>query len=181
MIFLRHPVPAVPPGICYGRLDLDIAEEGHAQIERALAATPRFGRIFASPARRCRGLALALAERDGIAVVYDERLWEMHMGEWEGLAWADIPREHAEPWLKDPLNLPTPGGECFADVQRRVIAAFAEAEAGADTAIVCHAGPIRAVQMAWHGLSFRQAFSSTPPYSEPIELSPPQGLRRPAT
>jgi alpha-ribazole phosphatase len=171
MFFLRHPAPDVQPGICYGQLDLDIAKEGHVQIDRALAVAPKFRRIVASPALRCRKLALALAERDCLEPVFDERLWEMHMGEWEGLAWTGIPREHTEPWLKDPFNLPTPGGECFADLQRRVLQAVDGADA--DTAFVCHAGPIRAVQMAWHGLSFREAFSSTPPYAEPIAIHPP--------
>lgn len=178
MFFLRHPTPHVKPGVCYGRLDLDIAEQGHAEIERAATATPKIRRIIASPALRCRKLALTLAGRDGIEPVFDERLWEMHMGEWEGLAWADIPREASATWLKDPVNLPTPGGECFADLQARVLAAIADADG--ETAIVCHAGPIRAVQMAWHGLTFREAFSTSPRYCEPIELHPPENLSKPA-
>lgn len=177
MIFLRHPSPGVEPGTCYGRLDLDIAEEGHTQIERALECTPRIGRLIASPALRCRKLAMALADRDDVEPVFDERLWEMNMGEWEGLLWRDIPREDSEPWLVDPENLPTPGGESFRDLQVRVMNALAEIgpalETSGETAIVCHAGPIRAVQMAWHGLTFREAFAAAPPYAEPIELHPP--------
>lgn len=181
MIFLRHPSPKVEPGICYGRLDLDIAEEGHAQIARALEATPKVARILASPALRCRKLAEALAEREGVTPVFDERLWEMHMGEWEGLLWRDIPREVSEPWVADPFNLPTPGGESFRDVQSRVLEAIddpgreaAARTAPTQTAVVCHAGPIRAVQMAWQGISFREAFSAAPGYCEPIELHPPK-------
>lgn len=173
MLFLRHPKPEVEPGLCYGRTDLDIGEEGRQQIRRALEQTPKVASIVASPALRCRALTLALAERDGVEPGFDERLWEMHMGEWEGLPWAQIPRALSEPWLKDPFNLPTPGGECFRDVQSRVLAAIGEVDA--DTAIICHAGPIRAVQMAWLGLSFRQAFASTPAYAEPLELFPPSG------
>ena len=172
MIFLRHPSPRVEPGICYGRLDLDIADEGPEQIARALELTPKVTRLIASPALRCRKLAEALAERDDVNLVLDERLWEMNMGDWEGLMWRDIPRELSEPWIRDPYNLPTPGGESFRDVQVRVLEALENAEP--DTVIVCHAGPIRAVQMAWHGLSFHDAFASTPGYAEPIELHPPQ-------
>lgn len=172
MIFLRHPSPKVEPGICYGRLDLDIAEHGHEQIARALETTPRITRMLASPALRCRALAQALAERDDVEPVFDERLWEMDMGEWEGRAWRDIPREVSEPWIADPYNLPTPGGECFRDLQLRVLDALADA--GRETVIVCHAGPIRAMQMAWYGLTFREAFADTPQYAEPIELHPPE-------
>lgn len=176
MIFLRHPSPRVEPGTCYGRLDLDIAEEGAGQIAHALETTPRFTHLLASPALRCRALAQALCERESVRPVFDERLWEMDMGAWEGRAWRDIPLEETAEWIKDPVNLPTPGGESFLDLQRRVAAAIAEADHAslASTVVVCHAGPIRAMQMAWNGLSFREAFAAAPPYSEPIELHPPE-------
>ncbi|MCB1387363.1 MAG: histidine phosphatase family protein [Nitratireductor sp.] len=175
MIFLRHPAPDIAPGICYGRTDLDIAEVGHGQIEAALRSTPRLARIVASPALRCRKLALALAERDRLEVRFDARLWEMHMGDWEGLAWKSIDRSLTEAWLADPVNNATPGGEAFADLQRRVAAAIGELEDGLalQTAIVCHAGPIRATQMAWRGLSFSEAFAETPPYATPLRLLKP--------
>jgi alpha-ribazole phosphatase len=175
MIFLRHPTPLVDPGVCYGRTDLDIAEIGHEQIRLALSTTPMVKRVVASPALRCRKLALALGERDGITVEFDERLWEMHMGEWEGIPWAKIDRSVSEKWLKDPVNLPTPGGESFSDLQQRVSLAVEERndDLAMYTAIVCHAGPIRATQMAWDNISFADAFASTPPYAEPLRLLHP--------
>lgn len=179
MIFLRHPEPDVPPGTCYGRTDLDITEAGREQIALAVEATPPLSRIVASPALRCRSLAEALAERDGIMPVFDERLWEMHMGDWEGLPWRDIPPEVASHWMKDPVTIKVPGGECFADLQLRVGAAIGELLDGDihQTAIVCHAGPIRAVQMLWQGLSFREAFAEAPSYATPIRLLPPSDPR----
>lgn len=171
LIFLRHPRPDVEPGICYGRLDLDIHQDGHAQIEAAVEKTPKVTRIVASPALRCRKLTLELASQNEVEPVFDERLWEMHMGDWEGLPWKEIPRELSETWLKDPFNLPCPGGESFAQVQTRVLDAVSGL--GPETAIVCHAGPIRALQMAWQGLTFREAFASTPAFAEPMVLSRP--------
>lgn len=169
MIFLRHPRPGIDPGICYGRLDIGIHEEGREQISCAIKAAPPARLLLASPALRCRDLAQAIAARDGLEIAYDERLWEMHMGDWEGLAWKDIPRELSEHWLNDPFNRACPNGECFRDVQERVLAALAgHAD---DVMVVCHAGPIRAVQMAWQNLSFAQAFASTPPYASPLEIS----------
>ena len=172
MIFLRHPRPDVEPGICYGRLDLDIHEDGHAQIDVAVGATPRIRNLIASPAKRCRKLALALADHQGLEVTFDDRLWEMHMGEWEGIPWRDIPRETSESWLKDPFNRACPGGESFCQVQARVLKALDGVEF--ETAIICHAGPIRAVQMAWQGLTFAEAFAQAPPYAEPLRITPPQ-------
>ena len=175
MIFLRHPTPHVEQGICYGRTDLDIAPIGHEQIDKALESTPKFTRIVASPALRCRKLTLSLAERENLKPVFDERLWEMNMGDWEGLAWKAIDRNASEEWLKDPINNSTPNGEAFRDLQKRVLECIGELmdEQAQSTVVVCHAGPIRATQMHWHGISFREAFAETPPYSEPIRLMHP--------
>ncbi len=182
MIFLRHPTPDIAPGICYGRTDMDIAEIGHSEIAQALLDTPPLTRIIASPALRCRKLALQLAEREDLKPQYDERLWEMNMGDWEGLAWRDIDRDKTEIWLQDTHNNSTPNGECFREVEQRVNQCIAEiiTNIASDNdldhnqiAIICHASPIRATQMAWEGLSFRQAFSQSPPYATPIIINPP--------
>ncbi|MEM7215301.1 MAG: histidine phosphatase family protein [Pseudomonadota bacterium] len=171
MIFLRHPTPDVEPGTCYGQTDLDIATIGHEQIANAVKLTPRIARVMASPALRCRKLAMSIAERDQVEITYDERLWEMHMGEFEGMLWKDIDREKSSEWFKDPFNNRTPGGESFAEVQTRVLEALQEADM--DTAIVCHAGVIRATQMAWENKTFREVFDAMPPYAEPMRILPP--------
>jgi len=170
MIFLRHPTPEVKAGMCYGRTDLDIAEIGHSQIDLALKTTPKVTQILASPALRCRKLATLLGERDGVEPQFDERLWEMNMGEFEGVMWADIDRAVSEKWMADPMNNPTPGGESFADVQKRALAALEIAHT--QTAIVCHAGVIRSIQMAWQGKTFREVFDEMPAYAEPIRILP---------
>lgn len=171
MIFLRHPTPDVEPGTCYGQTDLDIAKIGHEQIKLAVQSTPKVTKILASPALRCRKLALSIAERDQIEIRFDERLWEMHMGEFEGMMWKDIDREVSAKWFEDPFNNRTPGGESFADVQNRVLEALQVADM--ETAIICHAGVIRATQMAWEDKTFREVFDQMPPYAEPIRITPP--------
>lgn len=178
MIFLRHPTPDIPQGICYGQSDMDIAPEGHAQIEKALLETPPLTRIITSPAKRCRKLAQQLAEKNKLQLRFDERLWEMNMGDWEGIAWKDIDRELTGIWLQDAHNNKTPNGECFADVEKRVSECITEILADqphtqSTTAVICHASPIRATQMAWEGLSFKQAFGQVPPYATPIHIIPP--------
>lgn len=171
MIFLRHPTPDVPPGTCYGQTDLDIAHIGHEQIDKAMETTPVVKRILASPALRCRKLAITLAERDGVDIIFDERLWEMNMGEFEGKLWSEIDREVSAEWFKDPFQNRAPGGESFLDVQTRVLEALTHADM--ETAIVCHAGVIRATQMAWENKSFREVFDIMPPYAEPVRIIPP--------
>ncbi len=171
MIFLRHPTPQVASGTCYGRTDLDIAEIGHEQIERAMKLAPKTQAVLASPALRCRKLAESLAERDQVSLTFDDRLWEMHMGEFEGKLWSEIDRSKTSAWFKDPHNNRTPGGESFADVQLRVLDALRDVDV--HTTVVCHAGVIRATQMAWESKTFRQVFDAHPPYAEPVRIWPP--------
>jgi alpha-ribazole phosphatase len=169
VIFLRHPRPEVPAGICYGRTDLAEGPEAAAEIAAALAVAPPVTRVVASPARRCRGLAEALAARDGVGLELDERLWEMDFGAWEGLRWDAIRRADSDPWAADPWTVAPPGGETFAAVHARVAAVLVEA--GRGTALVCHAGPIRAARMILTGASFTAVVAEPVPYAVPLSFA----------
>ena len=163
MIFLRHPKPDVPAGLCYGRTDLDIGSESAAEIALALKATPRIARVIASPALRCRRLAEELAARDDVALSFDPRLRELDFGAWEGVPWDEIPRWASDPWADDPWTVAPPGGETFAKLHTRVAAAIREIGPG-NSALVCHAGPIRAARMILTGASFDEVFAKAVPY-----------------
>lgn len=169
MIFLRHPRPDAPPGLCYGRMDIEAGPDCAAEIATALRTTPPIRRVLASPARRCRALAEALASRDGVALDLDERLWEMDFGAWEGARWDDIRRADSDAWAGDPWSLAPPGGETFAAVHRRVGEVLAAARPGA--ALVCHAGPIRAARMILTGLGFAEVFAEPVPYAHPLRFA----------
>ncbi len=169
MIFLRHPKPDNASGLCYGRTDLDIGPDGAAEIATAMAATPKVVRVIASPARRCRRLAEALAARDGVALHFEPRLWELNFGDWEGVPWAEIGRENSDRWAGDPWRISPPGGETFAEVHARVGEVLAEAAAG--TALVCHAGPIRVARMILAGASFADVCDGTVPYATAIRFA----------
>jgi alpha-ribazole phosphatase len=162
VIFLRHPKPD-SSGLCYGRTDLDIGPDGEAEIARAMQTTPKVGRVIASPALRCRRLAEALAARDGVALRFDARLWEMDFGDWEGMRWDEIRRADSDPWAQDPWNVAPPGGETFAAVHARVTSVIRDIGPG-NSALVCHAGPIRAARMIFTGASFDEVFAEPVPY-----------------
>ena len=168
MIFLRHPKPQAPAGLCYGRMDIGVGPEGEADIRRALGETPRLARIVASPALRCRKLAEELARRDGVALRFDPRLWELDFGDWEGMTWDQIRRGDSDPWAKDPWTVAPPGGETFAAVHARVAEVIAEAAPG--TALVCHAGPIRVARMILTGAGLNAVFAEAVPYATPIRF-----------
>ena len=169
MIFLRHPTTDAAAGLCYGRTEVGIGPAADAEIARALEATPRVVRVTASPARRCRALALALAERDGAPLAHDERLRELDFGLWEGRRWWDIPRAESDTWAADPWDRAPPGGERFADLHARVAAVLGEA--GTDTALVTHAGPIRAARMILTGATFSDVFAEPVPHATPLRLA----------
>ena len=140
MIFLRHPTPRVDPGICYGRLDIDITEQGREQIARALETTPRITRLLASPALRCRQTAGALWP--GLTPALDAALWEQDLGEWDGRPVAELP-DLGPMTRADLARHRPPGGESFADVVARVTPALTALGPGL-TVVVAHAGTIRA-------------------------------------
>ncbi len=168
MIFLRHPVTAAAPGLCYGRLDVEVSEAGGRQIQEALEKLPQQTAIVSSPARRCTLLASAIASRDGVSVIQDLRLQEMDFGEWEGGAWNVLPRNQTDHWAEDPWDRAPPGGETFAEMFDRVADALASVPQ--DALIVTHAGVIRAARMILGGATFDEVFSEAVPYCTPIQI-----------
>jgi alpha-ribazole phosphatase len=168
MIFVRHPVTAAAPGLCYGRLDVEVSEVGGRQIVELLEVLPQQRAIVSSPAIRCATLASAIAERDRLSVIQDLRLQEMDFGAWEGCAWDVLPRDQTDHWAADPWDRAPPGGETFSAMFDRVAEALATAPP--DALVVTHAGVIRAARMILGGASFDQVFSEAVPYCTPITI-----------
>lgn len=167
-MFLRHPVVAAKPGLCYGRLDLGLGPEASAQIEAALAACPPSDAVVTSPARRCRALAEPLANRFGAGLRVDPGLWELDFGEWEGLTWDQIPRAQSDPWAEDYWNTAPPGGETFRALTDRVATALADVPAHA--IVVTHAGVIRAARILLQGVRLAEVWAAPVPHAEPLVI-----------
>jgi alpha-ribazole phosphatase len=140
---IRHPRPAVAPGICYGASDLELAEDAAACAARLRESLPAHVPLFSSPMRRCRRLAEALHP----APIYDGRLSEMDFGAWELHGWGEIARAQLDAWAAAPLTYAPPGGESVNALRARVLAFLAErrASGGQDFAAVTHAGVMRIV------------------------------------
>ena len=163
MIFLRHPTPSAPKGLCYGRLEVGLSVVAADEIRATVPRVPEGRPILSSPARRCHALARALGP-----VQYDARLLEMHFGAWEGQLWDAIPRRQSDPWAANPWDVAPPGGERFKDLMARVEAALDTAPP--DAIIVTHAGVIRAARMLVAGESFETVFAVAVPYATPVPL-----------
>ena len=79
--------------------------------------------IYASPLQRTRNTAQAIANQHGLEVRLDPRLMELHLGDWEGLAFADL-RDKMDV-IHDPSFVP-PGGESQLQVLSRMLTAIEE-------------------------------------------------------
>ena len=169
---IRHPRPAVEPGICYGQTDLGLAESPAAVAERLRPLLPESFALHASPLARARLLAESLGRPR-----LDERLKEIHFGDWEGRSFTDI-GSAIDDWAADPLGFRPPGGESPREMATRVLQWLAEHGLTPRTpdaaglraspplpdalVVVAHGGPLRAIAghllgmppERWIGLDF---------------------------
>ena len=142
---IRHPKPTIEPGICYGQLEIP-AKIVNAEVERLRAELPPALPVWSSPLQRC----LRLAEQLHPQPLIDDRLAEMNFGDWEGLAWNDIPRHELDAWAADVAGYAPPRGESPTALQQRALAFVAELDVP-EAVIVTHAGVIRMLLAHWQG------------------------------
>ena len=142
LILIRH-APALHGGRMAGRRDVDADLSGTAAIDalRDMLSSEGVDSIVTSPARRCVQTAQALWP--GRAMAQDPRLWEQDFGGWEGLPFADLP-DLGDLSRADLAAHRPPGGESFDDLCARVTPALREIAMPGVTAIIAHAGVIRA-------------------------------------
>ena len=154
LLLIRHPKPAIEPGVCYGRLDVP-AEPGEAErLVRALARREAPGLVFSSPLQRCAAVARAMGEAGWPQPEFDPRLAEMHFGDWEGRSWDDIGREQVDAWAADIAGYVPPGGESVRMLAQRAAdfaADLARREPGGEVAIFTHAGVIQTLPRMLRG------------------------------
>jgi broad specificity phosphatase PhoE len=114
--------------------------------------TPQFDAAVSSDLSRCVETArIILGEHPNVSLRIDPDLREMAFGEWEGLTWEQIVRNHprlaSDGWSRPKTQHP-PGGETFADVVYRVRNALErvreEISAGR-VLVVTHAGVLHAL------------------------------------
>jgi len=77
-------------------------------------------RIVASPLRRTRDTAQAIADRLGLDLAFDDRLMELTVGAWEGRLYSDVQHENPEAFKSPEWFFTAPGGETYEQVMARV-------------------------------------------------------------
>jgi alpha-ribazole phosphatase len=140
-------------GRCYGSLDVGLSPLGRSQcvvLAQALAAEP-IAAVAASPRARAVETAGAIAEPHGLDVVVDSDLRELDFGELEGRSYdeiaATLPDLYAA-WMTTPTEVRFPGGESYADLRARSLAAverLCSSHEGRTVVAVTHGGVVRAV------------------------------------
>lgn len=169
VFLIRHPRPAIAPGVCYGQLDIDCVEVDAVagKLRRVLpAGIP----VFSSPLRRARRLAEALSENTRI----DARLCEIHFGAWEGQRWDAIERGQLDAWADDVLGFVPPGGESVATLYARAQAFAASLDPNLPhVAVVTHAGVMRALLGHWRCLPLAEWSQLQFAYGELVQVQLP--------
>jgi alpha-ribazole phosphatase len=141
---IRHTAPLIAPGTCYGRLDIPVAPDAEADIAGMIPGLHGTSRVWSSPARRCRGLAEAIAAALAVPLHTDPRLQELDFGAWEGSAWDAIERTALDRWAASPLTFAPPGGETGTALIDRIRAFHEDLQRDAqDCVIVSHGGPLK--------------------------------------
>jgi alpha-ribazole phosphatase len=172
LTLIRHTSLQVPPGVCYGQSDIDVAASfaNEVAITKAKIAGMNFDAMYTSPLQRCHKLAQALNIGEA---VHDARLKELHFGDWEMQAWDDIPRDYFDVWAQDYANLAPPNGETFGQLQQRALHFLEEIKlqhAGKHILIVTHGGLIRALLAHVLNMELKDLFRFNIDYASVTEL-----------
>ncbi|MGL4356551.1 MAG: histidine phosphatase family protein [Aeromonas popoffii] len=132
-----------------GRCNSDLTAKGEAQATamgarlRDLLDDATRWTIYASPLGRARQTAHLVCQQLGLdsdRIVWDERLVELGMGEWESRRVPELLAAHPELDLEQPdWYLQAPDGETFQSIQRRA-QAWLQDERIAERAIVVSHG-----------------------------------------
>lgn len=158
LYLVRHTRVDVRAGLCYGRLEVPVADsfaDEAARVKGFFAGFSQFA-VVSSPSQRCAQLARALGDE----AYFDPDLRELHFGEWEGRLWSEIPRSAIDRWAEDlSINSP-PSGETYSDLRIRIQRALVRIHQGGAPRVVCvtHGGPIRVFLAMALGLTADRVF-----------------------
>jgi alpha-ribazole phosphatase len=155
LTLVRHTSLNIGAGICYGQSDVAVSHlfaEELAQLKTKLIGF-QFDAVYSSPLLRCQTLAEALCLDADLGLTQhsikaDDRLKELHFGDWELNAWDSIPRDVFDIWANDYANVAPPNGETFNQLHLRAKSFLDEMcghSQGQHVLVITHGGLIRAL------------------------------------
>lgn len=134
-----------------GMIDTDVTEKGHRQLD-CLAERFRdipITALYSSPLKRTRATADAVNRYHNLPIQLDASLVEINGGDWEGVAWADLPTRFPDAyqdWQSNMSEFKAPNGETMQEVFARMQKAVCEIAAkhpGETIAVVSHGCALR--------------------------------------
>ena len=146
---LRHGEIEFGQRYC-GSSDHPLTQTGWQQMWTMVGnQSPHWQHIVTSPLIRCAGFAQALGQRYSIPVTRDSRFQEIHFGNWENRAAAELLQSDADAlarFWQNPLDHPPPGGEHLPDFEARILSAWKDIQqqfCGKRVLLITHGGVIR--------------------------------------
>ncbi|WP_303915949.1 cobyric acid synthase [Bacteroides mediterraneensis] len=172
---VRHTSVDVPSGTCYGQTDVPLRASFEEEAAVCREAIRRIGidftRVYASPLSRCMRLAAYCGFPDAER---DDRLKEMHMGEWEMQRFDEITDPRIQEWYQDYLRVRTTGGESFMDVLARVSDFLDHLNRTSGPVLIfAHGGVLVAAQVYAGKVKLEDAMKALPPYGGMVEIDLP--------
>lgn len=172
LFLVRHPKPEVQQGVCYGASDVACTAQAlESAAQNLLNVLPKGLKITCSPLSRCEHLAQILCRLDAdLAYRTDQKLAEMHFGQWEMVAWERIAQAEFAAWADAFASYRCGGsGESTALVLQRVAQLLHQhGMQGEDHIWITHAGVIRAVQ--WLGKQPYSLITSLIEQPDPVPI-----------
>ena len=153
IIYVRHGQTDFPANriYCDDVEDPALNPAGEEQANRAAALLQRVkvDAIYASPSKRTRMTAEAIARGARRGIVDNPLLRERRFGKWEGLYFEEIEQKYPEEylsWKRDKAGYTPEGGETMYDLLVRVkqgLGEILERHRYQTVAVISHVGPIR--------------------------------------
>ena len=179
---MRHTAVQIDRHICYGRSEVALSESYGTDLMDVFESLPdvEFSRIYSSPSKRCKRLALDLQrllntsrKRSSLTTgpVFDNRLSELDFGEWELRSWNEITGPKVDAWMNDWIHQRAGGGESLLQLVDRVGSFIGDIRKGIDgdsdaLLVITHAGVIRSLYTLIHNTSIEDYFSVKPLFGE---------------
>jgi broad specificity phosphatase PhoE len=133
-----------------GIVGVPLNAHGRAQAERLAKFVRNIGleALYSSDLRRAKDTAEIIAGTGNVKVVYDGRLRERGMGEWQGLTLDEIRAWYPDDYARvqaDPEGFQVPAGESRRQVAQRVRACFEDiiGRGGNTIGVISHTTAIR--------------------------------------
>ncbi len=143
--FLRHTSLKVRQDVFYGQTDLDVSENFSYELKNIKDKLKKEKlklnkiKIYSSPLKRCVKLAQSISNE----IVFDKRLMELNLGEWEMKPKNKISKKLIKDWEDNLMTFKIPNGETNKDFLKRLKAFLDDLEKEKnDALIVSHAGSI---------------------------------------